>query len=195
LASYDGFIPLGKQFRELPDPSTQERYSDEQLYALALYIYSLKPPANPHPFEAEAVQGKQIFQQQGCAACHPPPLYANNKLLPVSGFRVSEDLKTRFDVLLVPIGTDPHLTIETRRGTGFYKVPSLRGVRYRSPFEHNGSAATLGDWFDPRRLRDDYVPTGFKGYGVKNRAIKGHEFGLKLSGNDKAALIAFLKRL
>ena len=25
------------------------RYSDAQLYALALYLYSLKPPANPHP--------------------------------------------------------------------------------------------------------------------------------------------------
>src|SRR5690242_15778321 len=118
LASYDGFIPLGNQFRELPAPSTQERYSDEQLYALALYIYSLKPPANPNRFEAETVKGQQVFRQQGCAGCHPPPLYTNNKLVPVAGFRVSEDLKTRFDVLPVPIGTDPHLTMETRRGTG-----------------------------------------------------------------------------
>jgi Zn-dependent membrane protease YugP len=55
--------------------------------------------------------------------------------------------------------------------------------------------ATLEDWFDPRRLRDDYVPTGFKGYGVQTRAVKGHEFGLKLSQAEKAALIAFLKTL
>jgi hypothetical protein len=55
--------------------------------------------------------------------------------------------------------------------------------------------ATLEDWFDPRRLRDDYVPTGFKGYGMKTRAVKGHEFGLQLSPEDKAALIAFLKTL
>jgi dipeptidyl aminopeptidase/acylaminoacyl peptidase len=52
----------------------------------------------------------------------------------------------------------------------------------------------LEDWFDPRRLKDDYVPTGFKGYGVQTRAVKGHEFGLKLSPDDKRALIAFLKR-
>jgi hypothetical protein len=45
------------------------------------------------------------------------------------------------------------------------------------------------------RLRDDYNPTGFKGYGVDRRAIKGHEFGLRLSTEDKAALIAFLKTL
>jgi hypothetical protein len=34
------------------------------------------------------------------------------------------------------------------------------------------------------------VPTGWKGYNVKTRAVKGHEFGLHL-----AALIALLKTL
>ena len=72
------------------------------------------------------------------------------------------------------VGTDPDLALKTRRGTGYYKVPSLKGVWYRGPFEHNGSVATLEDWFDANRLRDDYVPTGFKGYGVKTRAVKGH---------------------
>ena len=78
----------------------------------------------------------------------------------------------------VSIGTDPTLTMQTRRGTGYYKVPSLRGVWCRGPFEHNGSVATLEDWFDPNRLRDDYVPTGWKGYSVKARAVKGHELDL-----------------
>jgi hypothetical protein len=41
------------------------------------------------------------------------------------------------------IGTDANLTMTTRRGTGYYKVPSLKGVWYRGPFEHNGSVATL----------------------------------------------------
>jgi hypothetical protein len=41
----------------------------------------------------------------------------------------------------------------------------------------------------------DYTHMGFKGYGVKKRAGKGHEFGLKLSANEKKALIAFLKTL
>jgi hypothetical protein len=62
-------------------------------------------------------------------------------------------------------------------------------------FPHDASCATLEDWFDPRRLRDDYVPTGFVGYGIKNRAVPGHEYGLKLSPEDKRALIAFLKTL
>ena len=39
------------------------------------------------------------------------------------------------------------------------------------------------------------VPTGFKGYGVKTRSVRGHEFGLNISAEDKKALIAFLKTL
>ena len=103
--------------------------------------------------------------------------------------------RTRFDIFAISVGTDPSLTMTTRRGTGYYKVPSLKGVWYRGPFEHNGSVATLEDLFDPLRVRDDYVPTGWKGYGVKSRAVKGHEFGLTLSADDKRALISFLKTL
>jgi hypothetical protein len=195
LADFGGFIPAGKDFNTLPDPSTQTRYSDEQLYALALYLYSLKPPPNPNKFNALAKRGQQLFQSEGCAGCHTPPLYTNNKLTPADGFTVPAEHKQKYDILPISVGTDPRLTLQTRRGTGYYKVPSLRGVWYRGPFEHSGSVATLEDWFDPHRLQDNYVPTGFKGYGVKTRAVKGHEFGLQLSPKDKRALIAFLKTL
>jgi hypothetical protein len=53
----------------------------------------------------------------------------------------------------------------------------------------------LEDWFDPARLREDYIPTGFKGVGLKTRAVSGHEFGLTLVPEEKKALIAFLKTL
>ncbi len=195
LASYGGFIPAARDRRTLPDPSTQKRYSDEQLYALALYIYSLKPPPNPNKFDTLAKRGKKIFEREGCAGCHTPPLYTNNKLAPVDGFKVPADHRQAYDILWTSVGTDPRLALTTRRGTGYYKVPSLKGVWYRGPFEHNGSVATLEDWFDPRRLDDDYVPTGFRGFGMQTRAVKGHFFGLDLSARDKQALIAFLRTL
>ena len=122
-------------------------------------------------------------------------LYTANKLVPADGFTPPADHVKRYDILDARIGTDPALTMTTRRGTGYYKIPSLKGVWYRGPFEHSGSVATLEDWFDPRRLRDDYVPTGFKGFGVTTRAVKGHPFGLSLSSDDRTALIAFLKTL
>lgn len=191
LSSYGEFHPKG----ELPDPATESRYSDEQLYALALYVYSLKPPTNPNRFDALAARGKKVFEQEGCAMCHTPPLYTNNQLTPVDGFKIPDEHRKRYAILPMSVGTDPRLTLKSRRGTGYYKVPSLKGVWYRGPFEHNGSVATLEDWFDPSRLRDDYVPTGFRGYGVKTRAVKGHRFGLGLAIEDRKALIAFLKTL
>lgn len=191
LSSYGEFRPKG----ELPDPSTESRYSDEQLYALGLYVYSLKPPKNPNKFDALAARGQKVFKREGCALCHTPPLYTNNKLTPADGFKSPDEHRKRYDVLPMSVGTDPRLTLMSRRGTGYYKVPSLKGLWYRGPFEHNGSVATLEDWFDPRRLRDDYVPTGFRGYGVRTRAVKGHLFGLDLSEKDRSGLIAFLKTL
>jgi hypothetical protein len=191
LATYGDFRPTG----DLPDPSTQSRYSDEQLYALALYIYSLVPPPNPNRFDALAARGQKVFEREGCAACHTPPLYTNNMLTTAEGFAVPDEHLKQFDVLPVSVGTDPDLTLKSRRGTGYYKVPSLKGVWYRGPFGHGGAVATLEDWFDARRLRDDYVPTGFRGAGVRTRAVKGHEFGLRLSAQDRRALVAFLRTL
>ena len=200
LASYDGFIPADlPNFKKLPDPvdpvAVGGRYSDDQLYALALFIYSLKPPENPNRFDSAAARGQRVFENEGCAGCHTPPLYTNNKLTPADGFRIPADHVTKYDILAVRVGTDADLALKTRRGTGYYKVPSLKGVWYRSMFGHSGWCATLEDWFERKRLRDDYVPTGFRPYGTRTFAVKGHAFGLALSDAQRRDLIAFLKTL
>ena len=195
ITDYAGFRPTSGSNGALPDAKDQARNSDAELYALALYIYSLEPPPNPNLVNEQTVEGKKIFERGGCAGCHTPPLYTNNMLIPAPGFKPSDEDRKKYRILDVSIGTDPFLATKTRRGTGYYKVPSLKGVWYRGPFEHNGSVATLEDWFDPRRLRDDYVPTGYRGYAMQTRAVKGHEFGLNLTEKEKAALIAFLKTL
>jgi len=196
LASYAGFVPADSPpFQHLPGPENFRRYSDEQLYALARYLYSLKPPPNPNTLNALTARGRRVFEQERCGVCHTPPLYTNNKLTPAKGFQVPDAHRSVFDIFPVSVGTDSSLALRTRRGTGYYKVPALTGLWYRAMFPHDGSCATLEDWFDPARLRDDYVPTGFKGYGIERRAVPGHEFGLRLSPEDKRALIAFLKTL
>jgi hypothetical protein len=195
LSDYGGFIPVGKDFRQRPTAESQERFSEEHLYSLAMYLSELVPPPNPNKDNAASERGRKVFAREGCATCHTPPLYTANKLLPVRGFQVPREHRKTYDILDVDVGTDPTLALDTRRGTGYYKIPSLRGVWCRGPFEHNGSISTLEDWFDPARLRDDYLPTGFRGYGVKTRAVPGHQFGLTLNDADKAALIAFLKTL
>jgi hypothetical protein len=193
LASFGHFVPLAAGGK-LPSPRTQERYSDAQLYALALYLYSLKPPRNPNAFDSRAAAGGKVFTREGCRVCHTPPLFTNNKLTPALGFQVPREHLRQYDILPISVGTDPGLTLSTRRGTGYYKVPSLRGVWYRGPFEHDGSVMTLSDWFNPDRLRDDFASTGFRGL-VPTRAVRGHEFGLKLAPDERAALIAYLNTL
>jgi mono/diheme cytochrome c family protein len=73
LAHYGDFQPGRTIFSG--DEGT--RYSDEQLFALALYIESLKPPPNPNVLDERARRGQKVFQQQGCGGCHTPPLYTN----------------------------------------------------------------------------------------------------------------------
>jgi len=60
VANHNGFIPGDPPgFQQLPDASTRSRYSDEQLYALALYLYSLQPPSNPNKLTGVAVAGRE----------------------------------------------------------------------------------------------------------------------------------------
>jgi hypothetical protein len=154
------------------------RPPDEAMYAMALYLESLTPAPSPFPFDARARRGQQVFEREGCGSCHSPPSYTNGKLIAASS-----------------IGTDPGLTTRTRKGTGSYRVPTLRGLWYRGAYEHSGSVASLEDWFDPRRLQPDYRPTAWRGLGVERRAVPGHEFGLDLVDADRGDLIAFLLTL
>jgi len=152
---------------EVPTPFVV-RFTDEALYALANYIYALKPPANPNHVDAQSRAGSVVFEREGCGSCHTAPLYTNNRLMPAG-----------------EIGTDPELAMLSRRGTGYYKVPSLKGVWYRGPFGHNGSSSTLEDWLDATRVT---------GRGTR-KPSPGHEYGLHLTSPEKSDLIAFLRTL
>jgi mono/diheme cytochrome c family protein len=156
----------------------ERRPPDDAMYAMAVYLYSLEPAPSPHAFDELAQRGSVVFDEQGCFECHPPPHYTDNEL-----------------VAPARVGTDPGQAFATRKGTGRYKVPSLRGLWYRGLYEHSGSVASLEDWFDPRRLQPDYVPSGWRGKGVRTRAVPGHEYGLDLQEGEKRALIAFLMTL
>ncbi len=116
LAAYGTFIPVTvlSERSTLPPPETLTRYSDEQLWALALYLYSLRPPPNPNKRDELSARGEKIFHREGCTGCHTPPLYTNNKLTPALGFRIPADHKTRYDILPVVVGTDGDFAKGTR---------------------------------------------------------------------------------
>lgn len=201
LNFYGNYNPIGLTKERLYNgqpiifPGTYDRHSEEQLLAIAKYVYSLTPPDNPNKPNALSEKGKIIFAEQGCVTCHTPPLFTNNKLTPADSFDIPDAHYSKYDIFDISVGTDPGYTMNTRRGTGYYKVPSLLGLWYRGPFMHDATLANLEDLFDPARLKDDYVPTGFKPHTVKTKAVPGHEFGMDLSKAEKEALIAYLLTL
>jgi hypothetical protein len=196
LVSFAEATDFGPYRMLAPDTKRfQTRLPDSALYAMALYIYSLEPPPNPNRFDDRAAAGEKIFQRETCVSCHTPPLYTNNKLTPAKGFMPPKDKPVSSDVMPVSVGTDPGLALNTRKGTGYYKVPSLKGVWYRGHYLHDGAVSSLEELFDPNRLKETHTPGGWRPPGVQQRAIPGHEFGLHLSAAEREQLIAFLRTL
>jgi cytochrome c peroxidase len=172
------------------------RYADEVLYAIGMYLMSLEPPKNPNPAAADVLaRGEQVFRREGCVNCHVPPNYTSGRLTLAQGWQPPTNHPNRDDIAAVSVGTDPGLALKTRKGTGFYKIPSLRGVWYRPRLLHDASVTSLEEMFDVARLSPDYEPKGWNPPGVTRRAVPGHTFGLSLSPEDRSTLLAFLRSL
>jgi hypothetical protein len=88
------------------------------------------------------------------------------------------------------VGTDPTLGLSASRGTGFYRVPSLHGVGSRGPLLHDGTVPSVSAMLDPSRPTASFTER-LHGPGP----VEGHPFGLGLSPDDRAALIAYLEML
>jgi mono/diheme cytochrome c family protein len=126
--------------------------------ALAQYLWSLAPPPPDAPASEAAQRGAAVFATR-CASCHSPPGFTGK---PVS---------------LARVGTDPAVGLSRERGTGMYRVPSLRGVADRAWLLHDGSVRSLAELLDPARV------------------APGHRFGTSLSAADRSDLVAYLVTL
>jgi len=126
-------------------------------FALALFLWRL--PAVPARLPDESSKAGAHSFEQHCASCHRPPSY--------SGPPVALEL----------IGTDPLVGASSERGTGAYRVPSLRGVGDRRPLFASGSVRDLDELLDPKRT------------------AAGHPFGLDLGSLQRADLLHFLETL
>ncbi len=130
-------------------------------WAAASFYRSWNAPtpldANPGP---DAAEGEAVFEDAGCAECHTPPTYTSDRL-----------------VSLEEVGTDPAAGTSPARGTGYYRIPSLRGVGRTAPYLHHGAVRTLEEMLSPEREEP------------------GHEFGMDLSEEERSQLIAFLRSI
>lgn len=139
----------------------------EVALGLALYLWELSPAASPTPVAAQP--GLPLFAAH-CARCHGDAGYAGEP------------------VPIAEIGTDPALGLSRERGTGAYRVPTLRGVAARRQLFHDGSLSEVSQVLDPARLSAAYRG-GRRGPG----AIPGHIYGLELSASERSALVELVR--
>ena len=91
--------------------------------AIANYLGTLRPPhvaaesASPTHEASFIARGKELFESLQCAACHVPPSYTS------------------------PLTKDVGLQDES--GHALFNPPSLRGIRFRRAFFHDGRAKSL----------------------------------------------------
>jgi mono/diheme cytochrome c family protein len=140
--------------------------------ALAAYVDSLATTL-PSISAADTASpaGSALFTVN-CGSCHAPP-----------GL-------TGAPIPLALVGTDPTVGSSLERGTGMYRVPSLRGVGSRKFLLHDGTVSSLDAMLDPMRPTADFT-SRVHGQG----AVPGHLFGLDLPDDDRQALLKFLRAL
>ena len=103
------------------------RPSHRVAMGLAQYLWSLAPaPPSPPATDAER-RGEAEFSRR-CIHCHAPPTYAGPP------------------VPLAAVGIDA-VGLSAERGTGTWRVPSLRGVGDRTMLFHDGKGSL--EQFDP----------------------------------------------
>jgi mono/diheme cytochrome c family protein len=142
----------------------------ELAWALAMFLYSLAPPAAPPPNDpARVARGRALFDEH-CRTCHDNAAYGGDP------------------VPAKMIGTDPALAAGTARGTGMYRPGTLLGIARGAPYLHHGAVASLDELLSPARLADDYK-------GRFGGPVRGHLAGTELAPDDRASLIAFLETL
>jgi hypothetical protein len=166
-----GLVALAIRIETLIITSHGQAIRPPRIVALALAQYLWALGASLPEAPASSASGASSFARR-CASCHAG-----------SGF-------TGAPRDLGEIGTDPALGLSPDRGTGTYRIPSLRGVASRPTLLHDGTLSGLAALLDPARLADGYQG-GARGAGP----VRGHAFGLDLPVAEREALVAYLGAL
>ena len=105
----------------------------ELAWALAMFIYSLEPPARPVASSPAIARGEQVFEKT-CKKCHANASHGGALIAATT------------------IATDPALATGRGRGTGKYRVPGLVRVADGAPYLHHGAVGSLAELLSPARL-------------------------------------------
>jgi hypothetical protein len=189
---------------------------------LVEYLGSLPPPPYPFPLDqALAATGHGLFDAQ-CARCHASERTGKSVRVEEVGTDRNRIASWNKEAAIAANRTATELGAE-RRGMveepldGYIAV-HLDGIWLRAPYLHNGSVPTLRDLLTPAASRPAVFYRGYDVYDPKDVGFvtqgeaaeregarfevhrrgngnQGHEFGVDLNGDEKDALIEYLKTL
>jgi cytochrome c peroxidase len=112
---------------------------DEVANSIDEYLKSLKPVPSPRLVNGKlskaAERGRKVFEQAGCAACHPAPLFTTMEHYDVG-------TTGRFD-----------------RGEKEFDTPTLIEIWRTAPYMHDGSAATVREVLTTHNKNDQHGKT------------------------------------
>ncbi|HKP04666.1 MAG TPA: hypothetical protein VJU77_15040 [Chthoniobacterales bacterium] len=182
---------------------------------------SIRPPKFPFAIDRAAAKQGAVHFEKSCASCHGGPesdkrLYsiADVGTDPRRAEMFTEKQAEGFNKFLAEleaVGYEPPKEFGVR-STGKYWAASLGGVWARSPYLHNGSVRTMQELLTAPAQRaknfhrgsQDYDATqmGYADGGVyvfdtttPGNSNSGHDYGTKLSSEQKRELIEYLKTL
>ena len=181
----------------------------------------IAPPRYPFKIDNEAAKRGQALFDKNCNSCHGGP-ESDNRLHSVAEVGTdprraemfTQTLADGFNKFLAELeaeGYKPPKEVGVR-STGKYWAATLGGVWARSPYLHNGSVRTMTQLLTPPGERAKNFHRGSRvfdekemGYtdegayvldtGASGNSNSGHDYGTKLSSEDKRDLIEYLKTL
>jgi CxxC motif-containing protein (DUF1111 family) len=152
------------------DPATRRRGIDN----FESFMRFLAP-AGRGDITAQATRGQELFAGAGCASCHVPVLTTAPSREPAFD---RQAVALFSDLLLHDIGTGDDIPQASAQPDEI-RTPALWGLRFRRPFLHDGSAATIEEAIDRHRAE----------------AERSRRLFEALPPEAKAALLAFLRSL
>ena len=206
------------------DADLKKSDSESSLKRIQKFITETQAPKYPLPINAGvAAKGQAIFEKE-CASCHAFGGAQTGKVDPISDPSLLTD-RHRIDMWTANAanayndyasGYSWKFAAFVKR-EGYVNVP-LDGIWLRAPYLHNGSVPTLADLLEQPENRPkvfyrgydvlDPLKVGFVTEGAEAARVGfrydvsvpgngngGHLWGTKLSGDDKRALVEYMKTL
>jgi CxxC motif-containing protein (DUF1111 family) len=155
---------------DIRDPRTGRRGIDN----FASFMKFLAPVGRGQ-IDETVRNGERVFAALGCAACHTPSMTTGPSSNPLFN-RVTVPLFS--DLLLHDVGTGDGIQQEAGAPDEI-RTPALWGLRFRRPFLHDGSAATI----------EEAISRHGGEATIANQSVS------RSTAEDRAALLAFLRSL